>query len=475
MAKSIRNVLADRYASQDVRAIWSEDSRIVLEREFWIAIMKAQRSLGIEIPEKAIRAYEAVMDKVDLASIRKREIASKHDVKARIEEFCHLAGHEHIHMGMTSRDLTDNVEQLQIFRSLLIIRIKYVALLLRLSDRAHQWRDLVVVGRTHHAPAQPTTMGKRIAMFGEEMLRSFERLEHLIESYPLRGLKGAVGTGLDQLTLFDGDAAKLIRLQEEVLRHVGVSRELNAVGQVYPRSLDFETIGCLYQLGGGLANLARTIRLMAGGETATEGFSKGQVGSSAMPHKMNTRNTERINGLQVILGGYLHMIGALVGDQWFEGDVSCSVVRRVALPDSFFAIDGMIETMLHVVDGMGVYEAALRNELDRFMPFLSTTTIMMEAVRRGEGRERVHEAVRDHAIATALAMRTQGAQVNDLTERLSSDDRIPLTKEEIEDVIRRAETLVGLAREQTDNFIASVEKLGETYREAEGVKKGRQL
>ena len=141
MAKSIRNVLADRYASQDVRAIWSEDSRIVLEREFWIAIMKAQRSLGIEIPEKAIRAYEAVMDKVDLASIRKREIASKHDVKARIEEFCDLAGYEHIHMGMTSRDLTDNVEQLQIFRSLLIIRIKYVALLLRLSDRAHQWRD----------------------------------------------------------------------------------------------------------------------------------------------------------------------------------------------------------------------------------------------------------------------------------------------------------------------------------------------
>ena len=284
-----------------------------------------------------------------------------------------------------------------------------------------------------------------------------------------------MGTGLDQLTLLDGDASKLVRLQAEILRHVGINHELNAVGQVYPRGLDFETVSCLYQLGGGLANLARTIRLMAGNETATEGFAEDQVGSSAMPHKMNTRNTERINGLQVILGGYVHMLGALVGDQWFEGDVSCSVVRRVALPDSFFTIDGMIETMLHVLDNMGVYEAAFRNELNRFMPFLSTTTIMMEAVRKGAGRERVHEAVRDHSIAEIHAMREQGAVVNSLAERLSDDDRIPLTKEEIESVIRQTETLVGVAHEQTDDFVASVVKLGKKYPDAERMKKSQQL
>jgi adenylosuccinate lyase len=474
MSEQIANVLASRYASRAIRDIWSEAGRIVLEREFWIAVMKAQQKQGIDIPDAAIAAYEAVKDDVNLSSIADREAISRHDVKARIEEFCDLAGHEHIHKGMTSRDLTDNVEQFQILRSLQCLQTKYAALLIQLSKRVTQWRDVVIVGRTHYAAAQPTTLGKRMAMFGEEMLHAFQRLEHLISAYPLRGLKGAVGTSLDQLTLV-GDKDKMAQLQEEIRIHLGFGHELGAVGQIYPRGLDFEVISCFYQLGGGIANLARTLRLMAGTESATEGFAKGQVGSSAMPHKMNTRSTERINGFQVILGGHVHMVGSLVGDQWFEGDISCSVVRRVALPDSVFAFDGMVETMLHVLNDMGIYEAVIQNELERYMPFLATTTLLMESVQRGAGREQVHEAIKEHAVASALGMREMGKVENDLAERLGRDERLPLSTSEICAILEKSEDFVGLAREQADAFVASVGGIAERYPEAASVKKERML
>ena len=453
------NVLASRYASAAVRAVWSDEGKVRLERRLWIAVLKAQGDLGLEVPEGAVEAYEAVADRVDLASIRRREIRTRHDVKARIEEFCALAGQEQIHKGMTSRDLTDNVEQFQVLTCLRLVASRYVHLLDRLRRRAVEWRDLPIVARTHHAAAQPTTMGKRLAAFGEEMLIAFRRLESLLASYPLRGLQGAVGTGLDQLTLFEGDAEKVEELQERVRAHLGFKRRIEAVGQVYPRGLDFEVVSCLYQLGGGVANLARTLRLMAGAETATEGFASGQVGSSAMPHKMNTRSAERINGLQVVLGGYVHMLGGLVGDQWFEGDVSCSVVRRVALPDSFYAFDGLLETALHVVDDMGVYEMVLARELERYLPFLATTTLLMESLRLGGGREEVHEAIREHAVAVALAMREQGAVENDLALRLGGDDRVPLRTAQIEDLLSRSADYVGLAPEQVDRFSGRVRDL----------------
>ncbi|MCC7265567.1 MAG: adenylosuccinate lyase [Candidatus Latescibacteria bacterium] len=475
MSPPIANVLANRYASPELRALWSESGRILLEREFWIAVLKAQRDLGLDIPASAIAAYEKVKDQIDTEAIARREAQLRHDVKARIEEFCSLAGCEHIHQGLTSRDLTDNVEQYQILRSLQLLRVKYAALLLSLSRRADQWIDQVVVGRTHHAPAQPTTMGKRLAMFGEEMLHAFSRLEHLVETYPLRGLKGAVGTALDQATLFDGDLHKVEALQQQVVLHLGFNQQLNAVGQIYPRSLDFEVISCLFQLGSGVANLARTLRLMAGAELATEGFAKGQVGSSAMPHKMNTRTSERINGLQTVLGGYLHMAGGLAGDQWFEGDVSCSVVRRVALPDAFFAFDGLIEAALHVLDDMGIFEAVIAAELARYLPFLATTTLLMEAVRRGAGRETAHEAIKEHAVAVALQMREQAMAHNDLARRLGDDPRLPLSTAEIEALLARSQDFIGLAVAQTASFVAQVARVGERYPEATRVRKSRLL
>ncbi len=459
MSNDIPNVLAGRYASADMTAIWSPTAKVRLERQFWIAVLRAQKSLGIDVPDGVIEAYEAVVDDVDLASIAERERVTRHDVKARIEEFCALAGHEHIHKGMTSRDLTENVEQLQVRRALELVRGRIVATLSRLAELATEHAELVMAGRSHNVPAQATTLGKRLANAGEELLQAHRRVDELITRYPLRGLKGPVGTQQDQNDLFEGDGDLLDKLERAVASHLGFDEVLDNVGQVYPRSLDLDVVAALVQVAAGPSSLAKTIRLMAGQELATEGFKPGQVGSSAMPHKMNSRSCERVNGFTAILGGHLAMVTALAGDQWNEGDVSCSVVRRVALPDAFLAIDGLFETFLTILDEFGAYPAVVDRELDRYLPFLATTRILVASVKAGVGREAAHEAIKEHAVAVALEMREQGRGDNDLLDRLAADDRIPLTRADLDTLLSNRLAFVGAAPAQVERFAASVEVL----------------
>ncbi|HEV7193036.1 MAG TPA: lyase family protein, partial [Jatrophihabitantaceae bacterium] len=310
--------------------LWSPEHKIVLERELWLAVLRAQAELGVDVPAGAIDAYQGVVDRgigaVDLASIATREQVTRHDVKARIEEFAALSGHEQIHKGMTSRDLTENVEQLQVLSSLRLVRSKVLAVLARLARRAAEYDELVIAGRSHNVAAQATTLGKRFASAADELLVALERLDGLIERYPLRGIKGPVGTAQDMLDLLDGDPDRFAQLEALVAAHLGFVHTMTSVGQVYPRSLDYDVVSGLVQVAAAPSSLAKTVRLMAGIELVTEGFKEGQVGSSAMPHKMNTRSAERINGLTVILRGHASMLGELAGDQWNEGDVSCSVV-----------------------------------------------------------------------------------------------------------------------------------------------------
>jgi adenylosuccinate lyase len=455
----ILNVLAERYSSVAMNSIWSAEGRIVLEREYWIAVMKAQRDLGMEISDKAIAAYEKVKTQVDIGSIMARERVTRHDVKARIEEFNGLAGFEEIHKGLTSRDLTENVEQLQVFRGLLLVRDKAIAALCGMRELAERWDDVILTARTHNVAAQPTTLGKRIAMFGEELLSGFMMLEDVIAGYAVRGLKGAVGTQMDQLSLFGGDAAKVAELEGRIVAHLGIPQQWRNVGQVYPRSLDLRVVSVLTELASGPSSFCKTLRLMAGNETASEGFAPGQTGSSAMPHKMNSRSCERVNGFHVILKGYLTMAAGLAGDQWNEGDVSCSVVRRVMLPDAFFAIDGMFETYLTILDQMDAYEAVIAAETARYLPFLMTTTVMMEAVKRGVGRETAHKVIKEHAVATVADMRTGEVEKNNLLDRLAEDGRLGLSREELGEILRKGDQEVGAAREQVRFFSGEVRKL----------------
>jgi len=413
----IPNVLAERYASPTLKEIWSPEGRILLERELWLAVARAQKDLGLDIPAEALEAYEAVKNQIDLPAIDARERITRHDVKARIEEFNDLAGHEQLHKGMTSRDLTENVEQLQVYRSLLVIRDKTVAALARIAKLATETEELVITGRTHNVAAQSTTFGKRLTMFGEELIDCLGRLEHLIATYCVRGLKGAVGTQLDQLSLFDGDSAKVAQLEKSLAAHLGIPDVWENVGQVYPRSLDFSVVSALVEIGSAPSSFAKTLRLMAGHETASEGFAPGQTGSSAMPHKMNSR--------------------------------SCSVVRRVMLPDAFFASDGMFETLLTILDQIDTYPAVIEKENLHYLPFLLTTTIMMAAVKAGVGRETAHHVIKEHALAT----------VNDLLERLAADDRLPLDLPTLQNLLEENKTNTGNAPAQIQSFTSTVAEL----------------
>ncbi len=476
---SIGNVLANRYASAAMREVWSPEGKIISERRLWLAVLTAQRDLGVDFggddPAVVVKAYEGVVEQVDLASIADREKITRHDVKARIEEFNALAGFQHIHKGMTSRDLTENVEQLQIVSALEIIRDRTVATLAQLAQLASGYADLAMAGRTHNVPAQVTTLGKRFATAANELLVAYQRIAELLDRYPLRGIKGPVGTSQDMLDLLGGDTGKLAELEQRIADHLGFVRVLVSTGQVYPRSLDFEVISALVQVAAGPSSLATSIRLMAGHELVTEGFQPGQVGSSAMPHKMNTRSCERVNGLAVIIRGYLSMIGELAGDQWNEGDVSCSVVRRVALPDAFFALDGLFETFLHVLEDFGAFPAVINAELQRYLPFLATTKVLIAAVRHGAGRETAHAAVKEHAIAVALEMRETGRSDNDLLDRLAADPRLGVTRAELDAALVDPIELTGTAGQQVATLVAQIQQIVDAHPRAAAYQPGAVL
>ncbi len=454
------SLLADRYASKQMREIWSPESKIISERKLWIAVMRAQSKLGHSIPDSVIADYEKVLTKVDLLSIDAREKTTRHDVKARIEEFNALAGHEAIHAGMTSRDLTENVEAMQVRDGLALVRDRVVAVLSILGSRATEYIDQPIAGRSHNVPAQITTLGKRFATTAEELLFAYERLENLIERYPIRGIKGPVGTSQDSVDLL-GSSASHAKLEQLVASHLGFSRVLDSTGQVYPRSFDFDVVTSLVQIASAPSSLATSIRLMAGAELVTEGFKEGQVGSSAMPHKMNTRSCERVNGLAVILRGYASMVGELSGDQWNEGDVSCSVVRRIALPDAFYAIDGLIETFLTVLTEFGAFPDVIAAELTRYLPFLATTKILMASVKAGVGREEAHEVIKTHAVAAALGIRK--GQPNGMLDAIGADARIPLSKEDLVALISKPLEFTGDAHAQVERIVARIDAITKAH------------
>ena len=454
------SVLADRYASGEMKSIWAPNAKIIAERKLWIAVMRAQSSLGHAIANDVLADYEKVVDKVDLASIDTREQKTRHDVKARIEEFNALAGHEVIHAGMTSRDLTENVEAMQVREGMLLIQDRVVATLAMLAERAAQYIDQPIAGRSHNVAAQVTTLGKRFASAAEELLFAYERLENLIARYPMRGIKGPVGSAQDSVDLL-GSSKNHAKLEEQIAKHLGFSRVLDSTGQIYPRSFDFDVVTSLVQIAAGPSSFATSIRLMAGAELVTEGFKAGQVGSSAMPHKMNTRSCERVNGLAVVLRGYASMVGELSGDQWNEGDVSCSVVRRIALPDAFYALDGLLETFMTVLAEFGAFPQVIAAELERFLPFLASTKILVAAVKAGVGREVAHEVIKEHAVAAALAIRE--GKPNTMIQALADDARLPLDRKALDALLASPLEFTGEAREQTTRVIHRIEAITKAH------------
>ncbi len=445
----IPNVLADRYATKEMVAIFNPINKIIAERTFWITILKLQKKAGLPITDSDIASYEKVIDKVDLASIGKRELAVRHDVKARIEEFNHLAGVEKIHIGMTSRDLTENIELIQIRDGLNLVRKRTLETLFLLEQKITKYEKTYIAGRSHNVPAQVTTLGKRFASCAQELIFSLSSLEELISRLPLRGLKGPVGTGADQISAL-GSAKDLAKLEEQIAENFGFENTLTSVGQIYPRSIDFEVVSKLLQIASAPSSFATTIRLMAGSKLASEGFKAGQVGSSAMPHKMNSRSSERINGMMVLLRGYTTMAADLAGDQWNEGDVSCSVVRRVVIADSFFVIDGLLHTFMTILNEFGIFEDEINKELKEQLPFLATTQILMACVKAGMGREIAHEVIKKHATTKSA---------DQFFTSLANEKDFPLSLAQLNDLIKNPADFAGDAASQSNEIADQIKKL----------------
>lgn len=452
----IQNVLATRYATTDIKRIYSDIGKIQAERDLWISVMRGQKQLGMDIPEEDIRKFEAAKNNIDFERIRQLEKELRHEPNNKIQAFIEVANAgEYLHLGMTSRDLTDNVEQMQILKASKIIFGKYISILRHLIDKTEKYRNIMLVARTHHQPAQPTLLGRRFSMWAEELIEHLEPFKEFTDKYPLRGIKGPIGTQADMKTLL-GSSEKVQELEESIAKELGFNRTLNSTGQIYPRSLDYKLVSNLALLTASPENFAITMRLMAGDELVTEGFKKGQVGSSAMPHKMNTRTSERICGLAELVKMYNDGASRISGNQWGEGDVSDSVVRRVIIPDSIFASDGLCESTLTVLNEMGAYPTMISKELDRYLPFLATTQILAEAVKKGLGREEAYAAIRKHAKAVALEMREKGLERNTLAERLGNEllfKEKGITQEEIYEMLQDNQRFLGEANSQIDKVI----------------------
>ena len=466
MEASHPNVLAGRYASERMRSLWSPERRVVLERRLWLTVLEAQRELGLDVDQAVVDAYTGVVEAVDLESIAAREAVTRHDVKARIDEFCALAGHESIHLGMTSRDVTENTEQLLIRDSLKVVRDDLVAVVARLVDLAEAHVSTMMVARTHNVAAQATTLGKRFADAAAETMLGYSRVAELLDRYPLRGIKGPVGTRLDQLDLL-GSAEAVDELERLVAERLGFGGLLDASGQTYPRSLDLDVVAALVQAVSGPASLATTVRLMAGHGLVSEGFRDGQVGSSAMPHKANARSSERIGALTAVLDGHLAMAASLAGRQWNEGDVSCSAARRVMLPDAFCAADGLLHTALGVLEELQIDETAMTAEYERFVPSLATTRLLTALVRAGMGREAAHGVLAEPTRRAARqAAGGDPVDLDGLLDQLAADERVPLGRADLTRLMAGPERFAGTAPEQTARVIEAAREVVARHRRA---------
>jgi adenylosuccinate lyase len=442
------NVLATRYATKEMVAIFDPINKIIAERKFWITILKLQKKAGLPITDSDITAYEKVITKVDLTAIEAREKRTRHDVKARIEEFNELAGCEKIHIGMTSRDLTENIELIMIRDGLNLIRRRSLETLFLLEKNITKYEKTYITGRSHNVAAQVTTVGKRFASCAQELLFALSALEELNNRLPLRGLKGPVGSGQDGISTL-GSVKELEKLEAAIEKEFGFENTLTSVGQIYPRSIDFEVVSKLLQIAAAPSSMATTIRLMAGSNLASEGFKAGQVGSSAMPHKMNSRSSERINGMMVLLRGYTTMAADLAGDQWNEGDVSCSVVRRVVIPDAFYVTDGLLHTFMTILTEFGIFEENINKELQEQLPFLATTQILISCVKAGMGREAAHEVIKKYATTNTAS---------NFFKALSADKDFPLDLNQLTELIKNPADFTGSAIEQSQQVADLIRK-----------------
>lgn len=445
--------LCSRYASKEMQYVFSEQKKFSTFRRLWVALARAEMNLGLNITPEQVAQLEANVDNIDFDVAEEREKLVRHDVMSHVYAYGQVCPDAAgiIHLGATSCYVGDNTDIIIMRDALQIIRRKLVNVIANLSSFAEKYKSLPCLAYTHLQPAQLTTVGKRAALWTNELLMDLEDLEYRISTLKLLGQKGTTGTQASFMELFHGDEEKIDRLEQMIAQEMGFEKCVPVSGQTYSRKVDTGVVNVLAGIAASCSKFSNDMRILASFKEMEEPFEKNQIGSSAMPYKRNPMRCERITSLSRYV-----MIDALnpaftSGTQWFERTLDDSANKRISVAEAFLAVDAILNIMLNVTDGLVVYEKSIRARVMKELPFMATENIMMRAVEKGGNRQELHEALRQHSIAAAKVVKEEGGE-NDLVERIAADPLFMITAEEIKAVLK-PENYIGRCPSQVDCFL----------------------
>ena len=424
--------LSSRYASPEMLYIFSADKKFTTWRRLWIALARAEMQLGLPITQAQIDEMEAHKDEINYAAAARYERQLRHDVMAHIHAYGDLCpgAMPIIHLGATSCYVGDNTDVILMREGLLLLQKKLVNLIDRLTKFAMEYRGLPTLGFTHFQPAQLTTVGKRAALWANELVMDLEELNHRIDTLQFRGVKGTTGTQASFLELFGGDHEKVRTLEKLVSAEMGFEKVVPVCGQTYSRKMDANVLATLSAIAQSAGKFTTDLRLLSHLKEMEEPFQDKQIGSSAMPYKRNPMRCERICSLARYVIADAMNPAFTAYNQWFERTLDDSANKRISIPEAFLAVDAILEIYLNVTDGLKVYPKVIERHLREELPFMATENIMMDAVKRGGDRQALHERIRVHSVAAGKVVKEEGGQ-NDLVDRIAADPAFGLTKEEI--------------------------------------------
>jgi adenylosuccinate lyase len=455
-ADTYSSPLAERYASRAMLALWSPRHRYGLWRRLWLALAEAEKTLGVDVPDEGIAQMRAHLDDIDFTVVAAYERRFRHDVMAHIHAFADVApaARRHIHLGATSAYVTDNADLILMRRGMELLRGKIFNALHALASFARRWRDLPTLGSTHLQPAQPTTVGKRATLWMQDLALDLAELDHRIETLPCRGVKGTTGTQASFLEIFEGDHAKVRRLDELVVAAIDFKSSIPVSGQTYTRKLDAQILSAVAGAAASGAKFASDIRILQSLGEIEEPFEADQIGSSAMAYKRNPMRCERINALARFVLNLEGNANQTHSVQFLERTLDDSANRRLVIPEAFLATDAILVLVENVVCGLEVHPARIRQRLDHELPFMATEELLVRAVRGGADRQDAHERIRQASMAAARAIK-EGATRNDLLDRLASDPAFGVSLDELRATLD-PHRYVGRAPQQVDEFLEEV-------------------
>ena len=446
--------LSTRYASKEMQYLFSDNHKFRTWRKLWIALAKAEKQLGLDITEQQIAQLEAHREDVnyDVAEARERQV--RHDVMSHVYAYGQQCPDAEaiIHLGATSCYVGDNTDVIILRDAARLVLRKTAQVLRNLAAFADKYKDLPCLGYTHLQPAQLTTVGKRAALWMNELMMDMENLEFQLRALRLRGAKGTTGTQASFLELFEGDEGKVKALERLVAEQMGFEKCVAVSGQTYSRKTDAYVLAALSGVAQSACKFANDLRILQSFEEMEEPFEANQIGSSAMPYKRNPMRSERICALARYVIQDAVNPAMTAATQWFERTLDDSANKRIAVSEAFLAVDAILEIYINVTAGLVVYDRVVRRRVMEKLPFMATENIMMEAVKRGGNRQALHEALREHSHAAARRVKLEGGQ-NDLIDRILADPAFPLRREEIEAQMA-PEKYVGRAPGQVEEFLA---------------------